>query len=347
MDGRVVLHGRQRSRLLELYRSCPDPALRLRAHIILLLADGYPWALIAAMLYCSTATIARWKGRFEDGGVAALQGSARGPEPKLALAWAAVVVGWVKHRWPSDFGFCRSRWCCATLVVLLLELHHVKASLESVRRWLHEGDLVWRRPRPVIGLHDPEHQAKVAQIRQVLESMPSDEVALFMDEVDINTNPKIGSMWMLRGKQAQIITPGNNDKRYLAGSLQWATGTVVLTPGTARNGKLFVAHLEELRHRFRRYRKIHVICDNARFHKQGAIVPYLQQWGHRFELHFLPLHAPETNPIERIWWKLHEQVTRNHRCRSIQALLDLVFAWLGERQPFEVERQVYVPDKAA
>jgi len=42
-----------------------------------------------------------------------------------------------------------------------------------------------------------------------LASLPDDEIALFEDEVDINTNPKIGSMWMLRGQQ------GESDLRFL------------------------------------------------------------------------------------------------------------------------------------
>jgi hypothetical protein len=45
-----------------------DPALRLRAHLLLLLAAGCPWATIAAVLFCSTRTIARWGRRFEQGG---------------------------------------------------------------------------------------------------------------------------------------------------------------------------------------------------------------------------------------------------------------------------------------
>jgi len=341
MDGRMILRGAQRPRLVELYRSGSDPALHLRAHIILLLADGYTWALISAVLFCSTATIARWKDRFEHEGVGGLVGQERGAKATLLLAWAATAAGWVRHCLPSDFGFLRSRWCCATVVVLLLELHQVRLSPETVRRWLHRDNLVWRRPRPVLGPKDPDYQAKVAQIRWFLSHLPPSEAAVFMDEVDINTNPKIGSQWMARGRQATVLTPGTNTKRYLAGSLNWRSGSLIATQGDRRDGALFVAHLDDLRRHFRCYRKIHVICDNAGFHKRGKVVAYLQQWGHRFELHYLPLHAPETNPIERIWWKLHEEITRNHRCRSIGELLELVFAWLEQREPFGVEDQVY------
>ncbi len=54
---------------------------------------------------------------------------------------------------------------------------------------------------------------------------------MFQDEVDINTNPEIGAMWMPRGEQAEVETPGNNEKRYLAGSLNWRSGDMILTEG--------------------------------------------------------------------------------------------------------------------
>jgi transposase len=45
---------------------------------------------------------------------------------------------------------------------------------------------------------------------------------------------------------------------------------------------------------------------------------YLVRWGHRVVLHYLPKYAPQTNPIERVWWHLHETITRNHRCRTLE-----------------------------
>jgi hypothetical protein len=79
--------------------------------------------------------------------------------------------------------------------------------------------------------------------------------------VDINTNPKIGSMWMTKGRQATGETRGNNEKRYLSGSIHWRTGQVFVTQGAEKQGRdtpLFLAHLDELRSRLRRYKKIHV-----------------------------------------------------------------------------------------
>ncbi|MGE4094351.1 MAG: transposase [Candidatus Binatia bacterium] len=96
-----------------------------------------------------------------------------------------------------------------------------------------------------------------------------------------------------------------------------------------------------------RYQKIHVICDNARSHKSQAVPKYLQRWGHRLKLHSLPTSAPETDPIERIWWHLHEEIPRCHRCQRMAELLELVFAWLQKRTPIVVEREVYSLPQAA
>jgi putative transposase len=337
----------ERNTLLDYYRRDPDPQVRLRAHILLLLAEGYAWATIAAVLFTAPDTIARWKRRFEQGGVGAVVGRPRGRRRSAAWAWAAVVVLWVLARRPGEFGFARSRWSCEAVAVLLRDDHAVPVSRETVRRWLRSAGLVWRRPRPALRPKDPDRQAKLDALRRLLRGLPDDETAVFLDEVDLNLNPKVGSMWMRRGEQAAVETPGTNEKRYLAGSIHWRTGRVFLTEGLPKEGRsaaLFCRHLDDLRRAFRHYRVIHVVCDNARTHKPDRsrlVKEYLGRWGHRVVLHYLPTYAPECNPIERVWWRLHEAVTRNHRCASMEALLDLTFEWFGCRTHFRVKCSAY------
>jgi len=352
MDGSIVLGSSQRKRLLGIYRgkeAYPAP-VRLRAHVVLLLAEGHAWSLIAGVLFCSTATIARWKERFEAGGVDALLEERRGRAATLLVGWALVLVTWVRALTPRDFGYCRSRWCCATLALVLRDTHRVRVSAETVRRCLHRQNLVWRRPRPVLGPSDPQRTWKLRKIRELLRDLPPDEAAVFQDEVDLNLNPDIGCMWMAKGEQAEVVTPGNNVKRYLSGSMSWRSGELVVTQGTRRNAELFVQHLDDLRRSFRHYKKVHVICDNARFHtiKGSRLVrQFLAEHGDRIVLHYLPAYSPQDNPIERVWWHLHEQITRNHRCPCIEELIDLTMAWLDEHGAFKVEGAMYERLKAA
>lgn len=340
----------QRDELLTIYRKDPDPELRFRAHIILLLGQGRPWADIQHILFCSSRTIDRWLKRFEADGVGGLTGRKRGRPFRLGLGWVALLVTWVTTKTPGDFGFLRSRWSCAVLALLLHEREGVAARRETVRRRLHRGNLVYRRPRPVPPPNEPERQARLAELRALLEELPADETVVWQDEVEVHTNPKIGRMWMPKGKQAAVQTPGTNRKRHLAGSIHWRTGQVFVTeaaPKQGRNGKLFLRHLDDLRRRLRRSRKVHVICDNAGFHTSHEVIQYLWRWEGRIEVHLLPSYSPDDNPIERVWWHLHEEVTRNHRWKDPAELLDKVFAWLEQGNPFEVEGSVYPKAKAA
>jgi putative transposase len=343
----ISLTPAERQTLLGQYRRSADPEVRLRAHILLLLHAGHPWATISAVLFCSFSTISRWSRRFEAEGVDAVLGRPRGRRPSGVHVWATLVVRWVLTLSPVDFRFVRSRWSCEAVAVVLREDYRVRVGRETVRRWLRDADLVWRRPRPTIRPKDPDREKKLVALRAVLKGLPDDETAVFMDEVDVNLNPKVGCMWMRRGEQAAVETPGSNEKRYLAGSIHWRTGRVILTEGRPREGRsaaLFCRHLDDLRRAFRHYTVIHVLCDNAGTHTpEGSklVRAYLVAWGHRVKVHYLPKYAPDTNPIERVWWRLHEAVTRNHRCQSMDELLDLTFDWFQERTHFRVRSAVY------
>lgn len=352
MDGSIGVSPADRKSLMHCVRRGTEPEQRLRAHILLLLAQGQTWSVITAVLFTSPSTIDRWRRRYLSGGLGAILDQPQRHRPGRSFI-LALVVQWVTTRSPIDFDFVRSRWTCATVVLLLRERLHERVGRETIRRWLHQQGLVWRRPRPVLGPKDPKRSEKLRKLRALLRTLPANEMAVFQDEVDINTNPKIGSMWMRRGQQAAVITPGINVKRYLAGSLNWRTGALMLSegaPGQRRNADLFLAHLDDLRRRFRRHRRIHVICDNAKFHRPDQcrkVREYVADWGHRIVLHFLPTYAPETNPIERVWWHLHEEITRNHRCGNIEDLLNLVFDWLATGSSFHIETSIYDSARAA
>src|SRR3954464_2396172 len=90
----LSLNTKQRDELLTLYREDPDPELRFRAHLILLLGDGHAWDTIETMLFCSSRTVDRWLKRFQAEGVAGLTGKKRGRPFRLGLGWGAPLLPW-------------------------------------------------------------------------------------------------------------------------------------------------------------------------------------------------------------------------------------------------------------
>lgn len=324
------LERRVKRALRLLRRRTKEKGLAMRCQIVLLAAKDVQRRRIAEAVGCSVSWVDSVIRRFRASGVAGLEDRRQdNGDTKLDEHYLATLIE-VVGRSPRDYGHRRPTWTRELLVAVMAKQTGVKVHVGTMSRALQQIRARRGRPQPTVGCPWAK-AAKTRRIRlihRLIETLGDDEVAVWEDEVDVHLNPKIGSCWMRRGQQAEVVTPGNNEKRHLAGSLHWRTGRLLLSaPGKRRNAELFVAHLDDLRRRLRSFRVIHVVCDNARFHDCRVVREFLQLHGERIQLHFLPKYAPETNPIERVWWHLHEDLTRNHRCRSLDELLQQVYDW--------------------
>ena len=163
-------------------------------------------------------------------------------------------------------------------------------------------------------------------------------MVVYADEVDIHLNPKIGPDWMLPGTQRLVLTPGNNEKRYLAGAYEPRHDRLVYVEGDRKASWLFLHLLRALLESYAQAATIHVILDNYIIHKSRVTQAWLAEFGARLRPHFLPPYCPNENRIERVWLDLHANVTRNHRQKTIDALMDRVHGHLAHR--FDTQRRV-------
>ncbi|MGC9715529.1 IS630 family transposase, partial [Escherichia coli] len=81
-------------------------------------------------------------------------------------------------------------------------------------------------------------------------------------EVDIHLTPKTGADWQLRGQQKRVVTPGQNEKYYLAGALHSGTGKVSYVGGNSKGSSLFSSLLKHMKATYRRAKTITLIVDN-------------------------------------------------------------------------------------
>src|SRR5215510_13157330 len=125
---------------------------------------------------------------------------------------------------PRAYGWCHTRWSCATLAATLRTKHSIAVSAETVRRWLHEIGWVWKRAKLVAKDDDPHRLERLARMRFPHENLQAHEVMVFADALDIHLLPKVGAAWRRQGTQDEIRTPGTHEKHDLAGALQLATG---------------------------------------------------------------------------------------------------------------------------
>ena len=74
-------------------------------------------------------------------------------------------------------------------------------------------------------------------------------------------------------------------------------------------GDSIILFLKRLRSTNKDAGKIHVIWDNAGYHRSHRVKEHAKILS--IELHYLPPYSPNLNPIERLWKIMHEAVSYN------------------------------------
>jgi putative transposase len=335
----IVLLSKERKELIRRMKRESRPSSRLRMHIVLLAADGYCPTHISRVLFCSRTTVYVITRRFcREGPAAFYDRQKRGPRALLDYLAQKRIECLVEEDSPTSHGWLRSRWSCKLLSVELLKERAVVVSRETVRRVLQHLGFRWRRPRPVPPEKgSPEQQKrKQARLEDVL-LMVKKAGSFFQDETKLETNPKVGFCWMCKGNQKRLPTPGTNSKVWISGVLNFSTGRFHWVVGERKNDELFMKLLEELRRIYRCHRHLHLAIDNDGSHTSKRVQRYVEDSGGRLRLHPLPAWSPQSNPVELVWWRLHEAVSRNHSCKDLSELVEFAESYFKERQPFRLE----------
>lgn len=327
---------REDSRELEkLIRNPSTPAHGRRALAVLRLSEGANAYQVARQLHAAPSSVYRWARWFREDGVRALMQDARGRRASTVNDELKARVLELIDTPPQTLGYLRSTWSSELLALALRQLHGFRIHASTVRRVLPTLGIVWRRARPTLNRKDPRKAEKLKAIDEALSRCDARTAVFYVDEVDIDLLPRIGFGWRRRGKNAQsaVVTPGQNEKHYVAGALHASTGKLVWVDGFAKNTPLFISLLEAIRARYRGARRIVLVLDNYRIHKADAVQRWLAE-NPKFELCFQPVYHPWVNQIERLWKAMHDTVTRNHRCKSLPELCKHVAAFFQAAQPF-------------
>jgi putative transposase len=335
----ITLASEERKNLIRKMKCERRPSRRLRMHIVLLCADGRSPTEIARVLFCSRTTVYAVAARFiREGRTGFDDRKRRGPEPSVGEPASEYIEGLVERGSPTEHGWLRSRWSCKLLAVELFRDRAVVVSRETVRRVLHRLGFRWRRPRPIPPEKGSEEQRerKRRRLSDIL-SMVEQAGAFFQDETRLETNPKVGLCWMRKGTQRPLKTPGTNRKVWLSGALNFRTGRFHWVKGERKNGELFIKLLDRLRRTYRCHKELHLAVDNDASHTCKRVEEYVEDSDGRIRLHPLPSWSPESNPVELVWWSLHEAVSRNHECSGLDELVGFAEGYLEEREPFRLE----------
>jgi transposase len=318
------MSSRAKQRLIGQMRKCQDAKMKTRYRIIISLAEEATPAETARLLKVARSTVYRIARRFRESGEAGLvdrreENGKRKLEEEYLTELHDVVASS-----PEEHGWKRPTWTREMLVKTLRKKTGVAIHVSTMSTALKSIGARRGTPKPTVNCpwSNSAKNKRLREIRQLVENLRADEVAVYEDEVDIHLNPKIGPDWMVPGQQKQVLTPGQNQKRYLAGALNARTGELTWVEGDKKNSLLFILMLWELVQHYSEAKTIHVILDNYSIHStQQVHLSLATDEGRRLQLHFLPPYCPDHNRIERTWRDLHANVTRNHTCDGMTSLM--------------------------
>jgi len=215
----------------------------------------------------------------------------------------------------------------------MTEEGYIQVSAETVRRHLRR--LAYRVLRPVLHINspDPEYQRKAQELEELkAQARRGEIILLFEDEVDLNLLPGIIRCWTRRGEQRKIPTPGQNQKRYAFGAVNFISGRLTRHFGEHKDSTGFCSLIEQVVQAYCpgevwQGKRVVLVVDNYIIHRSQQTLALLERYADRLCVMALPTYSPKLNPIEWLWKYLRRKVTHNHLYESITLLLEAVEAF--------------------
>lgn len=272
-----------------------------RARMMLMLADGLPYTAIEAALGCSSATVALWKQRFVEGGLAGLGARHQGTRATvLTPALEARILAWMRRQPPNG----ATHWSTRLLARRLGVSHTLIA-----KAWQRAG-LKPHRLERYLRSTDPDFETKAAEIIGLYLHPPAHAAVFCVDE-------KTAIQALDRRDPVLPMSPGRAERHgfeyrrhgtlSLYAALETRTGAVLGKTATRHTSSEFVAFLADLLDSQPKRRAVHVIADNLSAHKTPQVQAFLAAHP-QVTMHYTPTYSSWLNQIELWFAKIERDV---------------------------------------
>jgi hypothetical protein len=260
------------------------------------------------------------------------------------------------ERDPREFHQAGSRWTLDKIRSVCFFISHYTRS--GTWRVLQALRVHWKHARDHVRSPDPEYLAKqayVARCRAQVQATPATAVLLFEDEFTYYRQPSLAASWAATGSTHPLAERSYraNTLTRVAGALNAATGQVTVVQRARLGVEPLVRFYEQLCQEYPTQR-LYLVQDNWPVHFHPDVLAALepQEWPFRWiypatwpttpsprarrldlpiQLVPLPTYASNTNPIEKLWRWLKQEVLHLHRwADDLAALRHHVLAFFAQ-----------------
>ena len=202
------------------------------------------------------------------------------------------------------------------IILYVREKWSILYSISGMNQWLHRHGFNYKKPKGRPYKADRALQEKfVAYYNELKSSLPVNEVLYFIDSVHPTQSTKLAYGWIKKGKNRLIETTASRTRLNIVGALKLNDlGHPLIKRYKTINAESIMDYLACLRQKHPFEHKIHIILDQAGYHRDKSVIDSASQLN--IELHFLPPYSPNLNPIERLWKVMNEKARNNRFFKS-------------------------------
>ena len=320
----VELSPRQRTELERRARQRSLPARVVeRARIVLRAAEGLENQQIAQRMGITPEKVARWRNRFLQGGVPALEKDAPRPGRTRTITARRVkkVLEMTLQQKPTN----ATHWSTRTMAAA------AGISEASVRRIWHAHGLKPHRLRTFKLSRDPEFSEKLEDIVGLYLNPPEHAMVLCADEKSQiqaldRTQPGLP---MKKGRCGTMTHDyKRNGTATLFAALDALQGQVISMYDDQHRHQEWLKFLRAIDDVVPADKQIHLIVDNYSTHKHAKVKRWLSRHP-RFHMHFTPTSCSWLNMVERFFRDLTENRLRRGIFRSVEELIIAIDEYIG------------------
>jgi len=313
----VTVSEEQRVVLERWSRGRSTPArLVYRAKIILHAAEGWNNRRIAAELGLRDPTVALWRRRFCEAGIAGIEkdASGRGRKPTVQHGDVeAEVIRKTTQETPPN----ATHWSTRTMA------RAMKISPASVRRIWNRSGLKPHLQRTFKLSNDRNFTEKLEDIVGLYMSPPENAIVFSVDEKSqIQALDRTQPGLPLKKGRAGTMTHDykRNGTTTLFAALCTLTGYVISTCMQRHRHQEWIRFLNQIDREVPEGLDIHIICDNYATHKHQKVLRWLKRHP-RFHVHFTPTSSSWLNMVERFFRALTSDRLKRGIFRSVDELI--------------------------
>ena len=193
-----------------------------------------------------------------------------------------------------------------------------------MRRWLHQQRFRYKKPHavPAKASHNKQRQF-IARYKQWKEkARKQGEPIYFVDSVHPAHQTQLAYGWIQQGKRKAVASTARQYRMNIMGGICLANYRVVSYNASCIDEHSICLFLYRLRQHHPGHYYVHVIWDNAGYHRSRHVKTFAKELG--IKIHYLPPYSPNLNPIERLWKVMREQVMYNQYYESFSTFVDAI-----------------------